>query len=368
MPRKPHRKRRSEPVVGETDFVQFGRASVLVNGMIGKKPENRTKLERSAAVPDPAGAENDLYALNSLQLHRSWPLEQLTVQIPMEYLVDNLPRGARSKIGIPICGPPYIFNCPEVDLDRRIRKYYRRWQGFWDTIRSSEYVFWPIETERGYFVTAIFHLHKGLMDDPDFDPDEDPDADIPQVENPLFTIVDGWSVVDAQRGAAAQRRVTRVRERIERIFRAEGMTFGPLCYKDQYFDNGEWRSMPWVPPPGPNENWSSGIRSFALVRQLIQRVLDFYCSEIRHEEWFFVEPTCGWLNVDQVRHEMMGICAINTLEDMNWNARLAIEGIEEINTINAIAPFRTALLAPDETDKYAYVPTTDQNGQPRRVP
>ncbi|KAI0456445.1 hypothetical protein F5B21DRAFT_467793 [Xylaria acuta] len=368
MPRPPFKKRRSEPKSGEIDKVEFGRACILVNGIIEEKPRSRIPLETSAIVPDPAEAENDLYALNMLQLHRGRPLEQLTVQIPMEYLHDHLPPDVRSKIGIPICGSPYIFNCPEGDFFRRIRKYYRRWQDFWDTFRTSEYVFWPIEAEKGYFVTAIFHMQKGLMDDPNFDPDEDPNADIPQVQNPLFNIVHGWSVVDAQRGATAEIRVTRVKERIRCIFAAEGITFGPLSYKDQQVEGDERRSMPWVPPPSAGEDWSSGIRSFALVRQMIQRILDFYCTEIGYEEWFFVEPTCGWLNVDQVRHEMMGICAMNVLDDMDWNARLAVEGIEHIVLVKGVDEFRAALLAPDDTEKHAYVPTSDAGGFPRRVP
>ncbi|KAI8946695.1 hypothetical protein F4801DRAFT_596248 [Xylaria longipes] len=368
MPRKPHRQRPYESLHGETDRVEFGRASVLANGMIGVKPKKRTDLEKSAAIPNPAEAESDLYALNSLQLHRSQPLEQLSVQIPIEYLHDNLPPGARRRIGIPICGSPYIFSCPDEHVLRRIRKYYRRWQGFWDTFRDSEYVFWPIEAERGYFVTAIFHMDKGLVDDPNFDPDEDPNADIPRVQNPLFNIVHAWSVVDPQRGPTARKRVTRVRDRIERIFAAEGITFGPLSYMDQQVENGERRAMPWVPPLTTSDDWSSGIRLFALVRQLIQRVLDSYCTGTGHEEWFFAEPTCGWLNVDQVRHEMIGICAINTLEDMNWNARLAVECIEKITTVDFIGEFKAALLAPDNTGKHAYVPTSDAGGFPRRVP
>ncbi|KAI1740205.1 hypothetical protein F4680DRAFT_465941 [Xylaria scruposa] len=366
MARARFRRTRRGPDRGEVDNVEFGRASVLVNGMIEPKPLNKTKLEKSAAIPHPSGAENDLYALNSLQLQREWPLEQLTVQIPIEYLRDNLPPGAKNNIGIPPCGTPYIFNCPEEDVTRRIRGFYRRWKEFWDNFRTSEYVFWPIEAENGYFVTAIFRMRKGQVDDPNFDPDVDPNADIPQVQSPLFNTVDGWSVVDAQRGDPARIRVNRIRDRIERIFAAEGITIDPLGYRDQRFGD-ERRSMPWVPPPSDGDDWSSGIRSFALIRQLIQRVLDFYCCELVYHESFFRDPTCGWLNVDQVRHEMMSICAVNALEDMDWNARLAIECIEDIHIEGVVGPFRADLLEPDNTDKHAYVPASDVNNLPRRV-
>ncbi|KAI0188282.1 hypothetical protein EV127DRAFT_471283 [Xylaria flabelliformis] len=368
MARAKFRKTRRAPDQGEVDNVQFGRGSILVNGMIEPKPPNKTRLEKSNAVPNPSVAENDLYALNSLQLHRGRPLEQLTVQIPIDYLRDSLPPGAKNNIGIPFCATPYIFNCPDEDADRRIRKYYRKWKEFWDNFRTSEYVFWPIEAEDGYFVTAIFRMQKGQVDDPNFDPDADPNAEIPQVQSPLFNIVDGWSVVDAQRGDPARRRVDRVKDRIERIFAAEGITIDPLSYKDQQVGEDERRSLPWVPPPSDDDDWSSGIRSFALVRQLIQRVLDFYCSETGYQDSFFDAPTCGWLNVDQVRHEMMSICAVNALEDMDWNARLAVECIENIHVEGVIGPYRADVLEPDDTDKHAYVPASDVNNPLRRVP
>ena len=315
-------------------------------------------------MPSPEEAENDLYALNSLQLQRGWPLEPLSVQIPMEYLRDNLPPDAQKLLGIAICGSTYIFNCAEKNVDRRIGKMYRRWPEFWDTFRTSEYVFWPIETEKGYFVTAIFHMEKGLMDDPDFNLDYEISDDPPQVLNPNYTIVGGWSVVDPQRGVEGPNRRERVKDRIERIFAAEGIVFGPDSFMQHVGNNGERWSQPWVPPPNPDEDWSSGIRSFALVRQLIQRVLDTYCSQGRYEDDFFRKPTCGWINVDQVRYEMMGICAIHVIEDMGWNGRLAVECIQHITTVEGIPSFRAGLLAPYDNDKEAYIPESDINGNP----
>ncbi|KAJ2977944.1 hypothetical protein NUW58_g7654 [Xylaria curta] len=238
---------------------------------------------------------------------------------------------------------------------------YNKWPSFWEFFRNFEYVFWPIETDRGYFVTAIFHMEKGMMDDPNVDPDEDLEADIPQVPDPRFGIVDAWSVIDPERGQAAQDRINQVKDRIQRIFTAEGIVFKVQSYKDQEVVGGVRRSCPWVPPPpNPEESWSSGVRSFDLIRQLMQRVLNMYCNQRGYSEAFFTEPTCGWINVDQVRYEMMSMCAINTLDDMNWNARLAVEGIREITTLDP--EFRTTLLAPNDADKHAYVPASDIAG------
>ncbi|KAI0967245.1 hypothetical protein F4678DRAFT_475449 [Xylaria arbuscula] len=359
MPRKPFRVRPFQPLVGKPDTPVFSRGTILDNGLIGEKPKSRAPLESSSHVPDPEETENDLYALNSLQLRRGWPLEPLNVQIPMEYLCDNLPPGARDLIGIGVCGSTYVFNCDEEVVDRRIRKMYRKWPGFWNIFRTSEYVFWPIEAERGHFVTAIFHMENGLMDDPDYDSDGDPGAAIPQVRNPQFNIVGAWSVVDGQRGAVELERLARVRERIQSIFTNEGFLFIDGSFMQHQGDNGEQWNEPWVPRPSPGDDWSSGIRSFALVRQLIQRVLDTYCLQGAYDDDFFHRPTCGWINVDQVRHEMMGICAINVIEDMDWNARLAVECIQRISTVEGLQPFRANFLAPYDDDKEAYIPESD---------
>ncbi|KAJ8114272.1 hypothetical protein ONZ43_g4944 [Nemania bipapillata] len=368
MPRRPFKARPHRPNIGKPDVPVFSRATVLDNGLIGEKPLSRTVFETSRFIPSPTQAENDLYALNTLQLRRGWPLEQLSLQIPLEYLRDTLPPGAKRIVGIAMCGSPYVFNCAEDNLDRRIRKMYHRWQAFWDIFHSSEYVFWPIETERGYFVTALFHMEKGLMDDPNFDPDEDPNADIPQVENPHFTVVGAWSVIDPQRGQAAQDRAARIIDRIQRIFAAEGITFDPGSYREHQAANGDRWALPWVPPPSEGDDWSSGIRSFALVQELINRIISLYCSELGFTESYFNVPLNGWLNVDQVRHQMMGICAINAIEDMGWNARLAIECIQQITTVEGIPPFNARSLAATDQDKAVYIPETDINGVPQTVP
>ncbi|TGJ83613.1 hypothetical protein E0Z10_g5139 [Xylaria hypoxylon] len=364
MPRRPFKARPFQPLIGDLENPVFSRGTILDNGVIGAKPRSRTSLEASRTVPGPEETENDLYALNTLQLRRGWPLDSLSVQIPMEYLCDNLPPGCRERVGIATCGETYIFNCDDEDFDRRIRKVYRKWPEFWDIFRTSEYVFWPIQTERGYYVTASFHMERGQMDDPNFDSDGDLEADIPQVPNPQFSIVGAWSVVDGQRGAVGVERVNRVKRRIRRIFDGEGIQFYERSFMRHRGNNGERWNEPWVPPHSDDEDWSSGIRSFAIVRQLLQRVLDIYCYQAEYEDDFFREPCCGWLNVDQVRHEMMGICAINVMEDMDWNARLAVECIQRISSVRGFPPFDAGFLAPYNNDKRSYVPETDVDGVP----
>ncbi|KAI0413290.1 hypothetical protein F5X98DRAFT_378873 [Xylaria grammica] len=353
MARKPLRGLRPLPFLGQPERPVLSRATILDNGLIGKKNQNKRSLEGAREVPDPRATEDNLYALNTLQLRRGWPLEELSVQIPMEYLCDKLPPACQKMVGIARVGPLYVFNCDERDLERRIGKMFGTWREFWNVFRKTEFIFWPIEADKGYFVTAIFHMEKAMIDDPDFDPDADPDAAIPQVESRDFAIVGTWSVVDGQRGDAGQKRLRRVRERVELILAAHGIRFGEGSFMVHRGANGEEWNEPWVPPHDDDEAWSTGIRSFAIVRQMIQRVLDLYCYQGEYDDGLFREPCCGWINVDQVRYEMMGICAVNVMEDMKWNARLAVECIQEITCVEGLPPFKANLLAPYDNDKKA---------------
>ncbi|KAI0596801.1 hypothetical protein F4775DRAFT_562813 [Biscogniauxia sp. FL1348] len=203
-----------------------------------------------------------------------------------------------------------------------------------------------------------------MTDDPNFDPTH-PAAIGSGLKKPLkvqsneYTIVEDWSVVDPVRSNEGTQREGRIKKRIQRLFAIEGLTFDRDSYREKKTAKGKW-PLPWVPPQ--TDSWSSGLRSFALIRQLLQRIVDFHCTESGYNGSFFEEPTSGWLNVDQIRHEMMGYCAMNCIEDMDYNARIAIEVINAINSIEGISSFPANRLMPYNRDKSAWVPESDTNG------
>ncbi|KAI1491287.1 hypothetical protein F5X96DRAFT_632348 [Biscogniauxia mediterranea] len=356
----PPRKRPFQNEVGEIDAPIFARASVLDNGLIGKKPANKSSLTESNGYPQPSNAADDLYALNSLQLRRNRHIEPTSLIYSIYYLLDCLPRELRKRVKTWGPGDVLVFNCPKSDFNAKAQEHYKNDEQFWNTIKKSEFFLWPIEAEPGHFVTAIFHLQKGMTDDPDFDPTLKHGPKKPlKVQSNEYTIVEHWSVVDPVRSNEGTQRENRVKKRIQRLFAIEGLTFRQHSYREQKTAKGRW-ALPWVPPQ--TDSWSSGLRSFALVRQLLERIVDLYCTELGYNDSFFQKPTSGWINVDQIRHEMMGYCAMNCIEDMNYNARIAIEAINEINSIEGIASFPANRLMPYNRDKSAWVPESDNNG------
>ncbi|CAJ2502104.1 Uu.00g049570.m01.CDS01 [Anthostomella pinea] len=338
--RRKLKKRPFKPDVGVIDEPVFSRASVLDNGLIGEKPPSQNGLTRGNGFRPPKEAENNLYALNTLQLARERPLEALNVLQPLLYLQDRLPETVGDQISILTPGPVNVFGGSEANFERRQLRLYGTDLEFWNSIKGAQYVFWPIQAEKGHFVTAIFHSLRGDEADPNFD---ETTKHLGRRERRVrareYSRVEAWSVVDPVRSDQARARVTRVRDRIQRIFASEGsITFAPGSYKD------------------------SGIRCFALVKQMMQRITDFFCREEGYQEGSYWDPdTSGWLNVDQVRYEMMGVCAINCIIDMDWKARLSVELIGDITTTPPVKKFDAKKLGPDDSRLKPYVPKSDND-------
>jgi len=335
---------RGKPVGGTAEVPIYTRATILDNGLIGAKPANKTGIERNADIPDPTSTADDLYALNCLQLFREMPLEPMSVQIPMENVIDNLPKPLHLRVRIAPAGGTDVFGADVEGIDTVIKQTYENYDRLWNMFAACEYIFWPIEVATGHFVTAIFHLRQS-------------------------NVVESWSVVEPQRGEKGLKTVARVASVIQKMFAMKNIVVETDSYRDDSHKDPEegfrpW-SLPWVPPADYGEDdsqvWHSGIRSFALVRQLIWRVLDKYCKKEEHDESFWTEPTCGWLNIDQVRHDMMGICAVNTIYNMKWYARLAVECIERISTVEGVETFEASALAPVEEGKFTYLPGADED-------
>ncbi|KAI0198114.1 hypothetical protein F4808DRAFT_463141 [Astrocystis sublimbata] len=347
--------------IGDTDNVQYGRATVLVNGLMEPKPRSWVAFQRSADGVEPSAAEDSLYALNCLQFKRDSYLERYSVEIPTQALLKSLPQVCRNMIHIPDCCQRVFFELGEDILDQRIEDEWRGNELFWEPFLRAEYVFWPMQTSEGYFVTAIFHKRRGMIDDPDFDADANPDDSVPQIPGP-YNIIDAWSIVDTERGQGAQEREALVRDRLQQILSQDSIMFLANAYKDRpVILNGSptRQGMPWVPQYNNDYGWSSGIRAFALIRQLVQRVLEYHIAEMEYSDDFFRESTCGWLNVDQVRHEMMGISAICAVNDMRWNARLSIECIKRLYTFEPEPRdelFDADMLRPDDTHMRIHTP------------
>ncbi|KAH9908946.1 hypothetical protein F4778DRAFT_714698 [Xylariomycetidae sp. FL2044] len=360
----------SKSAVGNLELPQWQRSSVLSNGIIEPKSNGVRPIGAVTKVPC---AEN-LEALNKLQLTRASPLDGVQVRFPLEDVYRSRPKEVQDRVYLGRrFGYLYkLFDGTDERFQDLITKFFRvrgRRAGaaaraddhkeFFRNLRSREYLLWPVVANDGdKWVAVIAHLIK--KDKPNPDALANPlDASIPQtIPSNDFNHVDEWCVVDPGRSQSA---IQNVQTRFASILGADGITLNPTP-----------RQPIWV--PSVRDNFSSGIRVYALIKQLMDRITQSHCMEQPHGPSFW-DPTDGWLNVDEVRGEMQGRAAQGCLRDMKYTSRIAIEAMGEedtklVPTVEVTAaptPIVLKSLAPTPRRTRAEVPgQLDEQGRVRQ--
>jgi hypothetical protein len=250
-----------------------------------------------------ADVVDDLNALNSLQIQRAKSLTPIEVKQPLRHVHYCLPKPIKARI---YTGDLYgsageVFSCPDDEFRTRMQKIFEnevRVDGeqidndFFRRLRRTEWFLWDVEAEKGHWVAVIAHLYKKDIRNPNkrYLPDN---PNVPSViPSPAFNRIDEWCVVTARRSPQGDDMVNRVKQRFPEILRQGRIRID----KDS-----EVNPAIWVPID--ESNWSSGIRVYALIKTLMHRVTEFYCSKVQHQQSFW-DPLPGWLNIDEVRAEM----------------------------------------------------------------
>lgn len=230
-----------------------------------------------------------LYALNDLQQKRDQPVDPSSLRFALRSLFLSLPKQVQSQISIPSATQSdALFGDNDLTLFRSLlsRHYagepgqqagHEEQHSYWRKIRQREYFFWPVLADQRGWLTIIMRLESSCR-------------------SKEFDTVAAFAIVDSCSDPAAQRRITRVEQRIRELFACGNITF-----------KSDAARKIWVPPQPEDSAWESGIRSFQLIRQLFQRITDNFCTHTPpSDDHLFNVPTSGWLNVDFIRHEMIG--------------------------------------------------------------
>lgn len=281
---------------------------VLCNGELATYSKAKSHNPRNNApnsLPEDLDEVSDaLFALNDLQLRRHAPVHPLSLAYALQSLLCSAPDYVQAQVMIP--GPTLsdeLFGSTEdfEALTSRKRDSPTA-QVFWEHMRQKEFVLWPVQSDAGIWSTIILHL--GMSKDADFD-----------------TVTD-CAVVDA----SSAEREARVVSRLGQLLDSGDMDFHSA--KQHHI---------WVPPQADEDSWESGIRCFELIRQLVSRLTDGFCNN-QSFEWdqAFGPPTRGWLNVDFIRHEMMGMALERCNTILNYSCRYALEPIMDIRLEDGI--------------------------------
>jgi hypothetical protein len=335
---------------GTVNNVILARTSVLCNGEMATykrgtshHPSSRT----SSSLPGDLTTVNDhIYALNDLQYSRDTPIHCLGLHYSIVSIIRGLPESVINSIYvIPPTDSDDLFGTDHAASAAVIEKEYakvsfhpdheaepQRRRLLFEAIREREYVFWSINSEGDgdRWVTLIMHIEKSKYSN-------------------CFDRVSDFAIVDASRDPAAGVRVARVEARVRHIFALGDITFNESALR-----------RIWVPPQEEDKGWESGLRSFQLVKQLLFRITDTHCKQLEYDDDHFFEATSGWLNVDFLRHEMIGLAAERCNDAVGWSCRYALEPIAGISDPDrSTDQFEAKCLQPVDDDKDAYIPDGD---------
>ncbi|KAH8197619.1 hypothetical protein TruAng_008203 [Truncatella angustata] len=305
-----------------------GLKSVLCNGELATYGKIRSHNPRNNApnsLPKNLNEVSDaLYALNDLQLERAEPIHPLSLTHALQSVLRSVPESVQSRISIPNATlTDKLFGETSTDeFETVVAKNLR--SEFWQKVRQKEYLFWPVYTGPIHWATIVMRLENSG-------------------KSAEFDVVTNYAVVDAERDSDINRVLSRVRD----LFNRAGITFKP-----------DTERHIWVPPQVTGSTWESGLRSFQLIRQLIYRVTDDFCSGSSFSDArFFDTPTNGWLNVDFVRHEMIGLALERCNDILGYSCRYALEPIQNIR-LEGRGNCSPDCLEPQNDGKLAYIPGT----------
>ena len=341
------------------------------NGIITPRPSGRVE-RRKKGIPEAVEAADNLYALNTLQQRQNSPCNDSILKYSLESMMSYLPTEVFNNIYIgEVPGEEEDFSdsVSDATFEANLESRWPEMCDMFNYTKQSPYLFWPINAGGGNYVTLIMVLGRNdnkmserikLLADPRRIHSE-------ELKKPVsWDEVVQWSVVDPKRGFfdvhgrehdqigkdQHTARVERVCARVRRILGRGGIKW---IDETEYMQSLEEPrcSFPWVPPQ--TDDWSSGFRSFALIKKQCEAVLEHHCAEEVWKDDIFWQRASGWLSPHAIRHEMMGLLAIGCIRDMQWRARIAIEPVHELDGIENQSAFAARLLRPT-TEVTAYFP------------
>ncbi|KAK8109252.1 hypothetical protein PG984_015053 [Apiospora sp. TS-2023a] len=429
----PVSRKRLAPTAGQVNDIKLVRTSVLCNGDLatyppqGRRGNNSAALTGKSHIPSASRAlsrrqhyahrlpenlsskiEDELYALNLLQLTRDYPLSPYCLRYPLDFLLESLPDKVRCRVVVlldPSTTPELegkLFGEDEeafeeameyLEHDRQEEQqglpqrqpklrggkndddddddeddededeeeeedeedvgeedtesefefdHFDHYPEFLrDIRRHGEYVFWPVDAGGHQWLLCVLHLKRTWSHGP-----------YEQVTD--FAVVDPeWSgdgSGDADSLSIQSReRVRRVTKRLVQIFKAGGIEINPSNTQRQI-----WVAPSTVLPPaaaalpldgdgddgdGANQQrssprWESGVRCFQLVRELLGRATSYACPGAPgFEDERFFEPGAGWVDVDAVRHEMVGMALQRCNAALGYACRYYLAPIDTLALI-----------------------------------
>ncbi|KAI5918462.1 hypothetical protein F4810DRAFT_725675 [Camillea tinctor] len=287
--------------------------------------------------PEPKNGWPETRGLDVLQRGNNEWLNRTAIEEALMAYLKGFPLDLQERVHIETSGLSNIFNQGvsgnnqfESLLGSSIKRFNR-------TMREKEYTLWPINFDGIHWQLIV--LHKGKSD---------PKADYDIVRQVGY--YDSWRI-----NQPAQRRTLIIRRIRTLLIRQCNMQFSRNFQRDV-----------WI--PFQNDNNSCGPRTYWGAKQFLDRLLNIYEAGKGYDESLW-NPNSGWYDNHFVRNEMIGRIAWLKVRQLNYNARVGVELINEIDEGKAsLAKAGVVMQAPNYGPNKANWPTPDKPPIKPQVP
>ncbi|KAI1149788.1 hypothetical protein F4825DRAFT_35960 [Nemania diffusa] len=279
-------------------------------------------------------------ALSSLQLSRDAPISMTALDITLDHLWKCMPGEASRYLHINLPNGPALWGDNEAAKTAMYakmseKKYHLPISGkpdeteyrLYSDLKKRPWIIWPLWVEDKWgsdYVTVIWHsqntidnvdLFDQLVSYAIIDPRRSPDPDGNQRHQPI------------------EDRHVRLQARLAELWSRAGIDIKNVQELDVRCS------------PMPFDEATSGERCFAVVKGLINQIIDWFTSGMEYYNDSTITSMSQWVNPYQQRIEMTGICAWVLMATLDYNARISVE---------AILPNTRWDVAADGKKKYLY--------------
>ncbi|KAI1129114.1 hypothetical protein F5Y10DRAFT_291360 [Nemania abortiva] len=266
--------------------------------------------------------DKELYVFDLLQRTRTSKLNTSALQVLLKALHEALPPKVRNRIELdmaerrvdgtvlyprdtgPVIGSYDWFSMNNSSFDKIIEAIDTRAIPRLDS-HNKEFIIWVVNTgDSGFdhYVTIVLHYTPSRI----------------SAAPPVYDRISHWSIIDPPNRQQSKSRLQRTKNRLRLLLGAD-------------LEGAEERQI-WIPPPNiKDEEFSSGLVAYSVVKQLLERIGIFTSMESQYGPDDFFAPLRPWFNPDALRAEALGHAAMKAMEKMEGKMRLALFPIQGFN-------------------------------------
>ncbi|TGJ87541.1 hypothetical protein E0Z10_g1222 [Xylaria hypoxylon] len=301
------------------------------DGTFDPVPENK---RQKTHVPYPAYVSHAFRAragLSNLQLSRDSPISLCAMDIATHHLWKCMPGQARRYLHLASPNGPALWGPNEEAVEMMYQKmddkaYHvpvskgsqqTEYQLYSD-VKKRPWIIWPlwVEDEWGSdYVTVIWHSTNTPQAPDRFD------------QLLFYSIIDPRRSPDANsngRNETIKGRISRIANRLWAFWAKAGINRQKLRFKEVLCS------------PMPFDETSSGERTFAVIKTLINQIIDWHTLGMNFTVDGTITNQSQWVHPYQQRVEMTGINAWILMASLRFDARITVEALQP-NTVTEVA-------------------------------